>query len=82
MTQEALRRAVEVAGSQTSLARQVGVSQSTLWHWLNGSRRGAPAEVCEQIEAVTGISRHELRPDVFGAAPVVTGAESDAEVAA
>lgn len=55
-------------GNQSELARICGVSQPTVWGWLNKGRGILPAEHCLKVEAATGISRHELRPDVFGPA--------------
>lgn len=63
----ALLRAVENVGSQTALAKAIGVPQSTLSHWLLKSRRGVPAEWVSAIEAATGVPRHELRPDLYAA---------------
>lgn len=70
MSTEALTRAVNLAGGQKSLAEAIGTTQSQVWYWLNRSKRGVPAEVAPLIEAATGgsVSRHELRPDIFGSA--------------
>ncbi|MCX7284363.1 MAG: YdaS family helix-turn-helix protein [Novosphingobium sp.] len=61
---EALRRLEAAAGSQSALARALGVSQPTVWHWLNVSRR-LPAEKVLKAERLYGVSRHELRPDIY-----------------
>lgn len=63
----ALRRAVEKAGGQSALARACGVKQGHVWHWLNKALR-VPAEHVVAVEAATNgaVSRHELRPDIFG----------------
>ena len=66
MVLDALKRAVDAAGGQASLARAVGVSQPSVWHWLNKSGR-LPAEYVIPTEAATGVSRHELRPDLYPA---------------
>ncbi|WP_377299791.1 YdaS family helix-turn-helix protein [Rhizobium sp. SGZ-381] len=42
------------------------VNKSTVLRW---ERRGVPVERVVQIEQVTGISRHSLRPDIFGRYP-------------
>jgi DNA-binding transcriptional regulator YdaS (Cro superfamily) len=68
----ALNRACEVAGGQTRLADRIGTTQSRLWYWLSRSKRGAAAEFVLAIERETGVSRHELRPDLY---PLVPSAE-------
>jgi DNA-binding transcriptional regulator YdaS (Cro superfamily) len=65
MSTEALERACGKAGGQSSLAQKIGVRQSTLWHWLKRSKRGVPGEYVIPIEAATGVSRYELRPDIY-----------------
>lgn len=64
MNKTALINAVKVAGGQQALAKKIGVSQGHLWCWLNRDKR-IPAERVLAIEAATGISRHELRPDIY-----------------
>ena len=61
--------AVKEAGGQTALASQLGIKQAHVWNWMH---RGTPvtAELCQKIEAITGVTRYQLRPDVFGEAPV------------
>lgn len=62
---KSLDKALSAAGSQQALASAIGVRQSTLWYWLRKSRRGVPAEFVIEIERVTGVPRHELRPDLY-----------------
>lgn len=63
----ALSRAIEKLGSQSALARACGIKQGHVWHWLNKSR-SVPADYVLTIEEATGgaVTRHELRPDIFG----------------
>lgn len=61
---QALERAVELAGGQSALARAIGKSQSHIWHWLKVAKR-VPAEAAVAIEKATGVSRKELRPDLY-----------------
>ncbi len=63
----AIDRAIEAAGSASELARRLGVVPMTVTQWRK--RGQVPAERCLAIEAATGVSRHNLRPDVFGPAP-------------
>ncbi|WP_156680049.1 transcriptional regulator [Sphingomonas profundi] len=61
---EALRRAAELAGGQSALARICEKAQPTVWKWLQSSKR-LPAEHVLPVEAATGVSRHLLRPDIY-----------------
>lgn len=61
---QALERAVELAGGQSALARAIGKSQSHIWHWLKVAKR-VPAEAAVAIEKATGVSRKDLRPDLY-----------------
>jgi DNA-binding transcriptional regulator YdaS (Cro superfamily) len=55
--------AVERAEGLNNLALRIGVKPSRAGNWYV---RGVPAQFCIDIERETGISRHALRPDVFG----------------
>lgn len=59
-----LEKAVQAAGGQLALAKKLGTSQSRVWNWLNRDSR-IPAEFVLPIERATGVSRHELRPDLY-----------------
>lgn len=48
------------------LARSVGVDKATATRW---AQKRIPAERVQDIERITGISRHDLRPDIYGPAP-------------
>jgi DNA-binding transcriptional regulator YdaS (Cro superfamily) len=61
---EALNLAVTRIGSQAALARLCDVKQPSVWHWLNESKQ-LPAEHVLKVEAATGVSRHDLRPDLY-----------------
>jgi DNA-binding transcriptional regulator YdaS (Cro superfamily) len=63
---EALRKAVDIVGSQAEFGRLCGVSQPAVWKWLQSSKR-LPAEYCLAVEAATGVSKHLLRPDIYPA---------------
>ncbi|WP_309660056.1 MULTISPECIES: YdaS family helix-turn-helix protein [unclassified Sphingomonas] len=58
--------AVQKAGSQSAFGRIIGKRQSVVHDWL---RRGVPlpAEHVLKVEAATGISRYDLRPDIYPA---------------
>lgn len=63
MSTTALKRAIEAAGSQSKLAEAIGKTQGHVSKWLE--RNYIPAECVLPIEAATGVSRHELRPDLY-----------------
>lgn len=63
--QSALKEAIKRAGGQEALAEAIGVPQSTISYWLRGSKKGVPAEKVADIERVTLVPRHKLRPDLF-----------------
>ncbi|WP_010490746.1 transcriptional regulator [Pseudomonas sp. S9] len=69
----AFEKAIELANGQSALARILStpektVTQQRLWHWLK-VKGVCPAEFVLRVEASTGVSRHLLRPDVFGEMP-------------
>jgi DNA-binding transcriptional regulator YdaS (Cro superfamily) len=59
---EALKRAVEAAGGFTALGRRLKISGEAIMQW----DRVPPLRVL-QVERITGVSRHLLRPDVYPA---------------
>lgn len=68
MKKSAIAIAASKAGGQANLARAVGVSPGLVYQWVTG-RRPVASHHCLAIEAATGVSRHAMRPDVFGPAP-------------
>lgn len=63
---EALKLAVETAGTQVIFANALGVSQPTVCRWLNQSKQ-IPAEFVLRVERLYGVSKHDLRPDIYPA---------------
>lgn len=61
---EALKAAVEKAGGQSQFARDLGTHQPTVWRWLHQSKQ-LPAEYVLTAERLYGVSRHDLRPDIY-----------------
>ncbi len=60
---------VNKLGGLTRAANLLGIKNpSVVANWRTRGR--VPAEKVLEIEGLTGISRHVLRPDVFGPAPV------------
>ena len=64
MSTEGLEAAILKAGGQTELANLLGIRQSHISNGKNRNKR-VPAERVLDIERVTGVSRHELRPDLY-----------------
>lgn len=59
-----LEKGAERVGGLVRLAELLGIKHQSFYSWQR-----VPAERVLAFEAVTGISRHELRPDIFGPAP-------------
>lgn len=60
--------AVGAAGGQAALAKLLGVNPSLISQWVTG-RLQVAARHCLAIESATGVTRYDLRPDVFGPSP-------------
>lgn len=67
MNISSIETAVAKAGNTSILARHLGISHTAVRKWRLMGR--PPADRVLAIEAITGVSRYELRPDVFGPAP-------------
>src|SRR5262245_22071820 len=82
---DAVRTAMrERWGCQSALARQLGITTQAVYLWMR-SDRPVPARWLLKVEALTGLSRYELRPDIFGDAPPASSSassssSSDAEI--
>ncbi|MGE8252674.1 MAG: transcriptional regulator [Stenotrophomonas sepilia] len=64
----AIATAVQKHGfGQAGLARLLGVTPQAVNQWVTGNRP-VPSRHVLAIESATGVSRHSLRPDVFGSA--------------
>ncbi len=59
----ALNRAIENAGSMTALAKALGIKPPSISEWKQ-NKRVSHKRVLD-IEALTGVPRHELRPDIY-----------------
>lgn len=58
-----LENAIAAAGSKYRLAKLIGIKPPSVHDWLRTGR--IPAERVIAVEAATGISRTELRPDIY-----------------
>ncbi|HVY56557.1 MAG TPA: Cro/CI family transcriptional regulator [Xanthobacteraceae bacterium] len=61
MRDPGLSEAIEAVGGVGSLARLLGISQPSVSNWSR-----VPAQRILAVEAVTGVSRARLRPDLYG----------------
>ncbi len=64
-----LERAIDIAGGQSALAAKIGRAQAHIHYWLKHSKAGVPPQAAIEIEEALNkeVTRHELRPDIFGA---------------
>ena len=63
--EDACEKAKRKLGSLKALAEALGdITQQAVGQWAR-----VPAERVRDVERITGISRYELRPDVFGSPP-------------
>lgn len=60
---EALEAAFRAAGGAAALAVKLGISKQAVSDWLK-----CPHRRVLQVEALTGVPRTELRPDLYPAA--------------
>lgn len=70
--EQACERAKTLAGGPVALARAlqergIEISSQAVSQW-----KTVPPEKVLKVEEITGVSRHELRPDVFGSADTVS----------
>lgn len=79
----AIRKACEVLGSQTALAKALEVTPAAVNQWVSGARP-IPAEQCPAIERATGgkVRCEDLRPDVAWEVLREQAALADAPVSA
>ena len=64
MSKRGIDKAIAYFGSQSALANALGVTRASVSHWFVGKHK-IPAKWCVEIEKKTGVSRKELRPDLF-----------------
>ncbi|ASD79134.1 transcriptional regulator [Burkholderia gladioli] len=58
----ALTQAIQIAGSQSALARLIGKKQPHVHKWLHSTQPMRP-ENCVLVGSATGIPYREFRPD-------------------
>ena len=60
-----IEKAVRLAGNQSALARAVNVSPQAVQQWVESGRVSHKKVI--EVERATGVSRTELRPDIYPA---------------
>jgi TorA maturation chaperone TorD/DNA-binding transcriptional regulator YdaS (Cro superfamily) len=71
MRDPGVNQAIQAVGGVTELARVLGIAQPSVSNWIK-----IPAERVIAVEAATGVSRAQLRPDLYGES-VVAGDVDD-----
>lgn len=56
-----LRRAIRACGSKAELARRLGKTPQAISHW-----RRIPPKLIVAVERISGVSREQLAPWLFG----------------
>jgi TorA maturation chaperone TorD len=70
MTDRGLQEAIRAVGGVTELARRIGISQPSVSNWSR-----IPAERVLTVEAITGVARAMLRPDLYDENNKMTGVD-------
>ncbi len=58
-----VQKAIDAAGNASELARRLGIKVQAIQQW-----KQIPAKRIIAVEAVTGIPRNELRPELYAKA--------------
>lgn len=66
---DALDQARTASGGPSALARALSATGAPISPQAISQWERVPPERVLEVERLTGVSRHELRPDVFGPAP-------------
>jgi len=72
MPEEALAEAVRRAGGIVAVARHFNIDHAVVARW-----KVVPAPGAIELERLTGVSRHALRPDVFPLSAVLEAPDFD-----
>ena len=78
--QKVFEQAVAIAGGQSRFARAIGCTPGNVSQLL---KKGSPlpGHFVLKAEAATGVSRHELRPDIYPIEDAPVGADTAMEPA-
>lgn len=78
-TQKAVDTAAAKLGSQAALGRSLGCKRQAINQWKRDGK--VPAKWVLGLEALSGVSRYDLRPDIYGPAPRKRQSEKEKEAA-
>jgi DNA-binding transcriptional regulator YdaS (Cro superfamily) len=62
MAENPIERVISIAGGLGALAKRLGISPQAVDKWR---RNGVPAERVLVLESMSGVSRSDLRPDLY-----------------
>jgi DNA-binding transcriptional regulator YdaS (Cro superfamily) len=65
MTQNLFTQAIQIAGSETRLAKAIGYSQHAVWHARQKGRPSAAMAVAIHRFTEGAVAKWSLRPDLF-----------------
>lgn len=60
-----VEKVIEAYGGASALARRLGISRNAVALWRKVGR--LPLNRVDEIASITGLPKHELRPDAFSA---------------
>lgn len=61
----ALEKAIKAAGSARKLGYALGLTSMSVSHWKHRDKGVVPSEHILPIFRITGVTPHELRPDLY-----------------
>jgi len=69
-TNNALEKAISLAGTQTALSQASGIKQQNISYWLTRCNGKVPAEYVHDLCAAVGgqLNPNDFRPDIFKSA--------------
>lgn len=60
-----IKKATKLVGA-IALAKQMNLTRAAVYSW--GSKNKIPAKHVLKVEEISGVSRHELAPEIYGVA--------------
>lgn len=73
----ALQKAIDAAGGTSNLAKKLGITRQAVEQWQT-----VPPKQVLAVEKLTGVSRYDLRPDIYGVRPLALRHRGDRRVVA